>query len=84
MCRVVPMQHAKMFILFFVVWIATAFFVALALLGHLFRLRVRRTFFQCALETFAEILKFAKCPGGRYEVLNLHLPLPFDGDSELQ
>ena len=71
-----------MLALVFVVLIPMAFLVAFVLIRHLFRPGVRRSFVQCGFKALAEILEFAKRPGGRHEVLDLHLPLPLDGYSE--
>ena len=81
--RVMSMKHAEIFCVFVFVVIPTAFLVSLLLSRRFIRLIIRRRVIQCGLQKFAEVLKVMQCSGGWFEILNLHLPLPFDGDSEL-
>ena len=76
------MQHAEI-LLVFVVVVAMAFLVAYLLSRRLFRPIVRDWFVQCGLQGLAEILKVSQGSGCRFKVLNLHLPLPLDQNSEI-
>ena len=82
--RVLSMQNTKIFFVFVVVVVVTAFLVAFLLFGCFVRLGVHMRVVQCVLETFVEILEIANCPGGWHKVLDLHLLLPADWNSELQ
>ena len=82
--RVVPMQHAVVFLTSFVVIVVTkVFLVSCLLYGRLVTIIIGRRVFKCGLQTFAEVLEVMQCPGIHFEVLNLHLLLPLDGDSKL-
>ena len=76
------MQHTDIFLVFVVV-VATAFLLAFLVSRRLLRSFVRKCFVQCGLQALAEILKASQGSSRRLKVLNLHLPLPFDQDSEL-
>ena len=76
------MQHAEVLFVFVLI-VPTAFLVAFLLSGHLVRLIVRDWVVLCGLQALAEILKVPQGLGDGFEILNLHLPLPLDEDSEL-
>ena len=76
------MQHAKVLFSFVVVVFTKAFLIAL-FSGRLVRLIVRDWVVQCRLQTLAAIVKVFQGSSRRFEILNLHLPLPLDGDSKL-
>ena len=82
MRRIFSTQHIETFLVIVVV-VAMAFLLAFLLFGRLFRHFVRDQFVQCRLQVLAEILKVSQGSSSRFKVLNLHLPLPLDWDSEL-
>ena len=77
------MQHTEM-LLVFVDVVVTVFLVTFLLSRRLLRRRIVRDWFaQCRLQALAEILKVSQGSSCRFEVLNLHLPLPLDQESKL-
>ena len=77
------MQHAEVFFSFVVIVVLTAFIVVFLLYGRLVRLIIHDWVVQCGLQALAEILKVLQGSGRGLKILNLHLLLLLDWDSEL-
>ena len=76
------MQHAEVLFVFVIV-VTTVFLVAFLLSGRFIRLIACDWVDQCGLQALTEILKVSQGSGRRFEILNLHLPLPLDRNSKL-